>query len=276
MSGTFNLGNALPVNRLGFGAMRLTGSNIWGNPKDPKSAIEVLRHVIELGVNFIDTADSYGPEVSENLIAEALYPYPKGLVIATKGGLTRPSPTQWEPVGRPEYLKQCVEMSLRRLRLERIDLYQFHAIDRKVPLEESLGALRQMQEQGKIRFIGVSNFSVSEIERGKKVVDIVSVQNRYNVADRHSEDVLRYCEKNQLAFIPWYPIASGELTNVQGALGRLAKAKGVTNAQIALAWLLNHSKVMLPIPGTSSLEHLEENVGSAAIKFTVEELAKLE
>lgn len=276
MSGTFNLGNALPVNRLGFGAMRLTGSNIWGNPKDPKSAIEVLRHVIELGVNFIDTADSYGPEVSENLIAEALYPYPKGLVIATKGGLTRPSPTQCEPVGRPEYLKQCVEMSLRRLRLERIDLYQFHAIDRKVPLEESLGALRQMQEQGKIRFIGVSNFSVSEIERGKKVVDIVSVQNRYNVADRHSEDVLRYCEKNQLAFIPWYPIASGELTNVQGALGRLAKAKGVTNAQIALAWLLNHSKVMLPIPGTSSLEHLEENVGSAAIKFTVEELAKLE
>ena len=274
-SGTFLLGNKVAVNRLGFGAMRLTGPGIWGDPKNPKEAKAVLKKAMELGVNFIDTADSYGPEVSENLIAEALYPYPTGLVIATKGGLTRQSPDQWTPLGRPEYLIQCVEMSLRRLRINTIDLYQFHAIDPQVPLEESIGALKEMQKQGKIKFIGLSNFTVSEIERARKIVPIVSIQNLYNLSNRRSEDVLNYCEKENLAFIPWYPIASGNLARPKGALDKLAKQKGATAAQIALAWLLKRSPVMLPIPGTSTIEHLEENIGAANIKLTDQEFEEL-
>lgn len=269
-SGTFLLGD-MPVHRLGFGAMRLTGPGIWGNPKNPNEARLVLRKAIELGINLIDTADSYGPEVSESLIAETLYPYPSHLVIATKGGLVRPSPEKWIPLGRPDYLTQCVEMSLRRLRLERIDLYQLHAIDPLIPLEESLGALKTMQMQGKIRHIGLSNFKVSEIEQAKKIVDIVSIQNHYNLSNRTSEDVLEYCEKHHLSFIPWFPIESGNLVSSGGILDKIAKHKGCSPAQIALAWLLKRSQVMLPIPGTSSVKHLEENIGAAGIELTNQE-----
>jgi len=265
-SGTFLLGGDLPIHRMGFGAMRLTGPGIWGDPKDREGARAVLRRAIELGVNFIDTADSYGPEVSENIIAEALHPYSKGVVIATKGGLTRQGPDRWTPVGRPEYLIQCVEMSLRRLKLERIDLYQLHAVDQQVPLEDSLGALKQMQDQGKIRHIGLSNVSVQEIERARKLVEVVSVQNLYNYSNRRSEDVLQYCEKHQLGFIPWFPIAQGDLAHAGGELANLAKKAGATPAQAALAWLLNHSPVMLPIPGTASMVHLEENIAASAIE----------
>lgn len=272
---TFLLGD-LPIQRMGFGAMRLTGPNIWGDPISIQEARAVLRRAIELGVNFIDTADSYGPEVSENIIAETLHPYPSGLVIATKGGLVRPGPDSWKPLGRPEYLMQCVEMSLRRLRLGCIDLYQLHAVDPQVPLEDSLGALKIMQKQGKIRYIGLSNVSVSEIERARKIVDVVSIQNQYNLTHRQSESVVAYCEKHQLAFIPWYPIGSGNLARSEGALHMLAKLKGVSTAQIALAWLLNHSPVMVPIPGTSTLEHLEENVASTALDFAPNELAQLD
>lgn len=267
-SGTFRIGGVLPVHRLGFGAMRLTGPQIWGYPSDQEEAKRVLRRSVELGVNFIDTADSYGPFVSEELIAEALYPYPKDLVIATKGGLVRPGPGRWVPLGRPEYLTQCVEMSLRRLRLDRIDLYQLHAIDPTVPLEDSLGALKKMQEQGKIRFIGISNFSVQEIERARKVVDIVSVQNLYNFSNRQSEDVIKHCEKHQLAFIPWYPVASGEFEQLT-QLKKIAESTGASIPQVALAWLLKHSPVMLPIPGTSSIKHLEENIASANIEIKI-------
>lgn len=276
LSKTFLLGNDLPIHRLGFGAMRITGPGIWGNPKNSKESIAVLKRAIELGTNFIDTADSYGPEVSENLISEALYPYPSNLVIATKGGYTRQGPDKWTPLGRPEYLIQCVEMSLRRLKLDRIDLYQLHCVDPKVPLEESLNALKIMQKQGKIRHIGLSNVSIAEIERAKMVVDIVSVQNLYNLSNRESENVLLYCEKHQIGFIPWYPIASGNLVSSGGELNKLAKLKKATPAQIALAWLLKHSPVMLPIPGTSSLEHLEENIAAASIELTDSESALLE
>lgn len=275
LSGTFNFGGKHPIHRLGFGAMRLTGPGIWGPPKNHKNALAVLRRAVELGVNFIDTADSYGPEVSENLIAEALYPYPSGLIIATKGGLTRQGPDGWAPVGRPEYLTQCVEMSLRRLRLECIDLYQFHAIDHLVPLEDSLEALKKMQKQGKIRHIGLSNFSVPEIERAKSIVSAVSVQNMYNLSNRQSESVLNYCEKHHMAFIPWYPIASGDLAKSGGELNRLAKEKDATPAQISLAWLLKRSPIMLPIPGTSSIDHLEENIAASAIELTDKEFASL-
>lgn len=276
LSGTFLLGGDIPVHRLGFGAMRVTGPGIWGDPQNPKEARAVLRRSIELGINFIDTADSYGPEVSENLIAETLWPYPSDLIIATKGGLTRQGREGWAPVGRPEYLIQCVEMSLRRLKLERIDLYQFHAIDAKVPLEESLGALKAMQKQGKIRYIGLSNVTVAEIEKAKKIVDVVSVQNLYNLSNRESEDVVHYCEKHGHGFIPWYPIASGQLARPGGIFDKLSKSKGATPAQIALAWLLKSSKVMLPIPGTSSVEHLEENVASVTVELTDEEFAQLQ
>ena len=275
MSGTFLLGGKLPIRRLGFGAMRITGPNIWGNPQDINQAKAVLKRSLELGVNFIDTADSYGPEISENLIAEALYPYPSDLVIATKGGLVRPKPEAWVPLGRPEYLMQCVEMSLRRLRLDSIPLYQLHAIDPSIPLEESLGALKLMQEQGKIRYIGLSNFNIPELERAKKVVDFVSIQNHYNLANRRSEDVLKYCEKHLLGFIPWFPLGSGELLNQKNIL-KLAKEKGNTSAQVALAWLLKRSPVMLPIPGTSSLSHLEENVLASQITLNEKEFAALE
>lgn len=275
-SGSFLIGGKLSVHRLGFGAMRLTGPGIWGYPKNVKEAQNVLRKAIELGINLIDTADSYGPEVSENLIAETLHPYPKDLIIATKGGLTRPGPDLWEPVGRAEYLRQCVEMSLRRLKIECIDLYQLHRIDPKVPMQESLGVLKQMQKEGKIRYIGLSEVSVSEIEQAKKIVDIVSVQNLYNLTDRKSEDVLKYCEKHQLGFIPWYPIASGELAKPGSVLEKFAKEKGATTAQIALAWLLKKSPVMLPIPGTSTVAHLEENVASCSVELSDRDFQFLE
>ncbi len=275
-SGTFSLGGDLPVTRLGFGAMRLTGKGIWGEPADPEAAKQLLRRLVDLGVNFIDTADSYGPEVGERLIAEALHPYPEGFVIATKGGLTRQGPNRWMPVGRPEYLGQCVEMSLRRLKVERIDLYQLHRIDPKVPVEESLGVLKRLQQQGKIRHIGLSEVNAGEIERAAKTVPIVSVQNEYNVGNRKSEETLKYCEANQLGFIPWYPVAAGDLAKPGGVLDEAAKRHDATVAQLALAWLLHRSPVMLPIPGTSSVEHLEENVAAADLKLSEDEWAAIE
>ncbi|HEY0790654.1 MAG TPA: aldo/keto reductase [Chthoniobacterales bacterium] len=275
-SGTFKIGGNLPVHRLGFGAMRITGKGIWGEPQDPESCRKVLRRAVELGVTFIDTADAYGPEVSERLIAEALHPYPNGLVIATKGGLTRQGPEQWEPVGRPEYLRQCVEMSLRRLRLDRLDLYQLHRIDPRVPAAESLGALKELQDTGKIRHIGISEVSVDEIKQANKIVRVVSVQNRYNLSDRQHEDVLNYCEQHQLGFIPWFPVAAGELARPGGVLDRSAKQHGATVAQLSLAWLLQRSPVALPIPGTSLVKHLEENIGAANLQLEASEWQRIE
>ena len=274
--GTFVLGGDLKVNRLGFGAMRITGKGIWGAPPDPAGVRRLLKRAVELGVNFIDTADSYGPEVSERLIAEALHPYPRGLVIATKGGLTRSGPGQWQPVGRPEYLRQCVEMSLRRLKLDRIDLYQLHRIDPKVPAEESLGALGELQKAGKIRHIGLSEVSVAEIERAQKTVAIVSVQNLFNLSDRKHGPVVDHCEKHHLGFIPWFPVAAGELARSGGPLDRAAKRHGATVAQVALAWLLHRSTAMLPIPGTSSVSHLEENVAAGSLQLDEAEWREIE
>jgi len=268
---TFNLGGDFTVNRLGFGAMRVTGKGIWGWPTDRQNALKVLKRAVELGVNLIDTADAYGPDTSELLIAEALYPYPKGLVIATKGGLTRPGPGQWVPNCRPDHLKQAVEGSLKRLRLKRIDLYQLHTVDPKVPIEESVGALKQMQDAGKIRHIGLSNVDEKEIDLARKIVPIVSVQNRYNIEDRKSEDVLGYCEKEKLGFLPWFPIGGGGGLKPEHPLNAAAKAHGVSVFQVALAWLLERSPVMLPIPGTSSLAHLEENVAAAQVRLTPDE-----
>ena len=275
-TGSFALGGDLTINRLGYGAMRITGTGIWGEPKDRAEAIKVLRRAVELGVNFIDTADSYGPEVSENLIAEALYPYPKDLVIATKGGLTRSGPNKWEPLARPEYLRQCVEMSLRRLKLERIDLYQLHRIDAKVPLEESLGALKDFQKAGKIRHIGMSEVSTAELDQGSKTVKIVSVQNQYNISDRRHEGVLKYSEEHKIGFIPWFPVAAGKLARPGGPLDNVAKKHNASVAQVSLAWLLHHSPVMLPIPGTSSVEHLEENLAAAKLQLSAEEWKTIE
>ena len=271
MNTTFKLGGDLTVNRLGFGAMRITGEGIWGWPPDRENALKVLRRATELGVDLIDTADAYGPDTSELLIAEALHPYPKGLVIATKGGLTRPGPGEWVPNCRPEHLKQAVEGSLKRLRLERLDLYQLHTVDSKVPIEESLGALKQMQDAGKIRHIGLSNVDPDEITRARKIVPIVSVQNRYNIEDRKSENVLVYCEKENLGFLPWFPIGGGGGLKPENPLNTAAKAHSVSVYQVAVAWLLERSPVMLPIPGTSSLAHLEENVAAAKLKLTPEE-----
>src|SRR5256712_1373195 len=271
MNTTFELGGDLTVNRLGFGAMRITGEGIWGWPPDRENALKVLRRATDLGVNLIDTADAYGPDTSELLIAEALHPYPKGVVIATKGGLTRPGPGQWVPNGRPEHLKQAVEGSLKRLRLERIDLYQLHTVDPKVPIEESLGALKQMQDAGKIRHIGLSNVDPEEIARARKIVPIVTVQNRYNIEDRKSGNVLVYCEKENLGFLPWFPIGGGGGLKPENPLNTTAKAHGVSVYQVALAWLLERSPVMLPIPGTSSLAHLEENVAAARLQLSPEE-----
>ena len=264
----WKLGADLPVNRLGFGAMRITGERIWGWPPDRNNALKVLRRAVELGVNLIDTADAYGPETSELLIAEALHPYPKGLVIATKGGVTRPGRGEWVPDGRPEHLKQAVEGSLKRLRLERIDLYQLHTIDPKVPIEASLAALKEMQDAGKIRHVGLSNVSTQEIVRARKIIPIVSVQNRYNIEDRKSENALVYCEKESLGFMPWFPIGGGRGLKPESALERVARDHGASVIQVALAWLLERSPVMLPIPGTSSLVHLEENVAAAKLKLT--------
>jgi pyridoxine 4-dehydrogenase len=275
-SGTFAIGGDLTVNRLGYGSMRITGDGIWGEPKDRETAKKVLRRAVELGVNFIDTADSYGPEVSEQLIGEALAPYAKGVVIATKAGLTRQGPNQWLPVGRPEYLIQQVEMSLRRLKLERIDLWQLHRIDPKVPVEESLGAIKKLQEQGKIRHVGLSEVKPHEIDQARKVIEIVSVQNQYNLSDRQHEDVVAYCTKHKLAFIPWFPMASGKLAKPGGKLDSVAKAHGATVSQLSLAWLLHHSPVMLPIPGTSSVEHLEENIAAASVHLSAAEWKEIE
>jgi aryl-alcohol dehydrogenase-like predicted oxidoreductase len=275
-STTFAIGGDLTVHRLGFGAMRLTGEGIWGEPKDPAEAKRVLRRAVELGINFIDTADAYGPEVSERLIGETLHPYPADLVIATKGGLTRSGPNEWQPLGRPEYLRQCVEMSLRRLKLQRIDLYQLHRIDPKVPAEEQFGELKKLQQEGKIRHIGLSEVKPAEIENARKTIHVVSVQNMYNIADRGHEDTLQYCEKNKLAFIPWFPVAAGKLAQPGGALDETAKKHHATVAQLALAWLLHRSNVMLPIPGTSSVRHLEENFGAAELKLDESEWAALE
>jgi aryl-alcohol dehydrogenase-like predicted oxidoreductase len=275
-SGTFAIGGDLTVNRLGFGAMRLTGEGIWGEPKNPAEARRVLMCAIEWGVNFIDTADAYGPEVSERLIGETLSPYPENLVIATKGGLARSGPNQWQPLGRPEYLRQCVEMSLRRLKLERIDLYQLHRIDPKVPADEQFGELKKMQDEGKIRHIGLSEVKPAEIDNARKTIRVVSVQNQYNIADRSHEDTLQYCEKNNIAFIPWFPVAAGKLAQPGGVLDEAARRHHATVAQVALAWLLDRSRVMLPIPGTSSVRHLEENLGAAALKLDAEEWNALE
>ena len=270
-AGTITLGGDLQVNRLGFGAMRLTGSGIWGEPKDPQGARRVLLRALELGVNFIDTADSYGPDVNERLIAQTLHPYPRGVVIATKGGLIRPGRDQWERRGSPAHLRQACEASLKRLRVERIDLYQFHSPDRQVRVEDSVGELAKLQQEGKIRHIGVSNFSVAELESVAGIAKIVSVQNRYNITDRRSDDVIAYCENRKMAFIPWYPLAAGEHAGRDSGsreLERIAKQHSVSTAQAALAWLLARSPAMLPIPGTSSIAHLEENVAAAGISLT--------
>jgi aryl-alcohol dehydrogenase-like predicted oxidoreductase len=273
---TFKLGGKLEVHRLGYGAMRITGKGIWGEPADREGAKKVLRRAVELGVDFIDTADSYGPTVSEPLIGEALAPYAQGTVIATKAGLTRQGPDRWLPVGRPEYLTQQVEMSLRWLKKDTLDLWQLHRIDAKVPVEESLGAIKRLQGQGKIRFVGLSEVSVDEIKQARKTIEIVSVQNEYNLGNRKSEGVLEYCEREGLAFIPWFPVASGKLAQPGGKLDTLAKQHGATVGQLALAWLLHRSPVMLPIPGTTSVAHLEENLKAAQVKLSDTEWKELE
>ena len=265
----FQLGGDLPVHRLGFGAMRITGKGVWGPPADRDEARTVLRRAVELGVNLIDTAESYGPKVSEELIAEALHPYPKGLVIATKGGFDRTGPDKWVVNGRPERLREELEGSLKRLRLERIDLWQLHRIDPNVPEAEQFEAIAEFQRQGKIRHVGLSEVTVDDIERARKRLTIVSVQNRYNLGDREWEPVLDYCERENIGFIPWYPLATGKLAR-GGAVAKIAKKRKATPAQVALAWLLRRSPVMLPIPGTSKVKHLEENMGAAAIELSEE------
>jgi pyridoxine 4-dehydrogenase len=275
-SGTFAIGGDMVVNRLGFGAMRITGDGIWGEPKDVVESKRVLQRVVELGVNFIDTADSYGPEVSERLIGEVLTPYAPGVVVATKAGLTRQGPNKWLPVGRPEYLQQQVEMSLRRLKLERIELWQLHRIDAKVPVEESLGVIKMLQEQGKIRHVGLSEVSVKEIEQARKTIEIVSVQNKYNIEDRAAEDVVEYCTEHKLAFIPWSPVAAGKLARPLGKLEVLAKQHDATVSQLSLAWLLQRSPVILPIAGTANVKHLEENIAAANVTLSAAEWAEIE
>ncbi|SDF56584.1 MULTISPECIES: aldo/keto reductase [Rhodanobacteraceae] len=274
-SGTFSIGGDLEVNRLGFGAMRITGKGIWGDPADPAKARATLAKLPELGVNLIDTADSYGPYVSEDLIREVLHPY-KGLVIATKGGLTRHGPNVWPPLGRPEYLRQCVLMSLRRLGVERIDLWQLHRIDAKVPRDEQFGVIRDMQNEGLIRHVGLSEVNVEEIEAASKFFKVATVQNLYNLGNRQSEAVLDYAEKNGIGFIPWYPLAAGELAKEGSLLSKIAKKLGATDGQVAIAWLLKRSKVMLPIPGTGDPGHLEENVKGASIELSQEDFEALE
>jgi pyridoxine 4-dehydrogenase len=271
---TITLGGDLTVNRLGFGAMRITGRGIWGDPPDRKAAIALLRRVVERGVDFIDTADSYGPRTSESLIAEALHPYPAGLVIATKGGLVRPGPDRWDTDCRPTHLRQACEDSLKRLKLERIDLYQLHAVDPGVKLEESVGTLVELQKQGKIRHIGLSNVSTSELARARKLATIVSVQNRYNLEDRRSDDVVDACARDGIAFLPWYPLAAGSLARSR-QLDVMAKQHGANRSQVALAWLLQRSPVMLPIPGTSSIEHFEENLAASKVALSDDEFRVL-
>jgi pyridoxine 4-dehydrogenase len=274
-SGHFLIGGDLPVQRLGFGAMRITGKGVWGPPKDHAEAIRVLRRAVELGVNFIDTADSYGPHVSEELIAEALYPYPADLVIATKAGFDRSGPDRWTENGNPRHLKEACEGSLRRLRVERIDLFQLHRIDSKYPAEDQLRALEDLQSEGKIKHIGLSEVSVAQIKDAQKIVPIVSVQNRYSVTDRSAEGVLEYCENASIGFIPWFPLGAGKLSGPESALARTAAELKISPSQLALAWLLWRSPVMLPIPGTSSVPHLEENVAAAALKIEAHKLRGL-
>jgi pyridoxine 4-dehydrogenase len=273
-AGTVRLGGDIQVRRLGFGAMRITGDGIWGPPKDHDAAIAVLRRAVELGVNFIDTANSYGPDVSEELIAEALHPYPGGLVIATKGGLTRSGPGQWERDGRPEHLREACEGSLRRLRVERIDVYQLHAVDPEVPLEESVGTLAELRDEGKVGHVGLSNVDTDQLAQARDIVPIVSVQNRYSIGDRVAEPALEACENDGIAFIPWFPLAAGGL-EAEGALSRIADAHDATPFQVALAWLLARSPVMLPIPGTSSVEHLADNVAAGSLRLGEDEYAEL-
>jgi aryl-alcohol dehydrogenase-like predicted oxidoreductase len=276
VSGTFRIGGDLEVNRLGFGAMRVTGPGIWGEPEDPKEARRTVARVPELGINFIDTADSYGPHVSEDLLAEVLAPYKKGLVIATKGGLTRHGPNSWPMCGRPEYLKQCALLSLRRLKLERIDLWQLHRIDPKVPRDEQFGAIAEMQREGLIRHVGLSEVSVEEIQAASKFFKVTTVQNLYNLVNRHSEAVLEHCEKNGIGFIPWYPLGGGPLAKEGGLLDTLARKLGATPSQVALAWVLKRSPVMLPIPGTGKVKHLEENTAAANVKLSDEDFRALD
>jgi aryl-alcohol dehydrogenase-like predicted oxidoreductase len=280
LSGTFSIGGDLPVHRLGYGTMRLVGDGAWGEPADPAAAHRVLRRAADLGITLIDTADAYGPEIAERLIAEALHPYPPALVIATKGGITRQGPAKTEYVGRAGYLIQCVEMSLRRLKLDRIDLYQLHRIDPRTPLEESLDALKQMQDQGKIRHIGLSEVTPEQIEEAGKIVDIVSVQNRYSLTDRRNEESLKYCELHGIAFLPWYPMAGGKQLKAEHPSARpltqIAAQNSASVAQLSIAWLLQRSPVMLPIPGTSNVEHLEENVAAAGLKLSPKEWAEVE
>jgi aryl-alcohol dehydrogenase-like predicted oxidoreductase len=276
-SGTFAIGGNLPVYRLGYGAMQLTGRGVWGEPANRAQAIAVLRRAVELGINLIDTADSYGPYVSEELIREALHPYSEGLVIATKAGLARTGPSKWIPLGRPEYLRQQCETSLRRLGVERIDLFQLHRIDPKVPADDQFGALRDLQREGKIFHVGLSEVGVSDIEAARRIVPIATVQNQYNLAYRNSEDVLDYCTRENIGFIPWFPLATGDLAKPHGALVKIAKKLGAMPAQVALAWLLKKSMVMLPIPGTSKVKHLEENTAGALLTLdgaAMEELVR--
>jgi aryl-alcohol dehydrogenase-like predicted oxidoreductase len=280
LSGTFLLGSDLAIHRLGYGTMRLVGEGTWGEPADPAEAHRVLRRAVELGVNLLDTADAYGPEIAERLIAEALYPYPPGLIIATKGGITRQGPAKTEYVGRAGYLTQCVEMSLRRLKLDCIDLYQLHRIDPRTPLEESLGALKRAQEQGKIRHIGLSEVAPHHIEQAQRMVDVVTVQNRYSLADRRHEETLRFCERQRIGFLPWYPLAAGKLLRPDHPaatwLSQIAANHEATVAQLSIAWLLQRSPMMLPIPGTSSVAHLEENIAAGSLKLSAEEWAQVE
>jgi len=276
LGGTFVLGGDLPVRRLGYGAMRITGPGIWGDPPDREAAKALLRRVLELGITLIDTADSYGPDVSEELIAEALHPYPEEVVIATKGGLLRTGPGQWPTDGRPEHLKEACEGSLRRLRVDRIDLYQLHRPDPVVPYQDSVGALAELREQGKIRHVGVSNVSVDQLATAASIVPVVSVQNRYNLADRASEDVLQACQRDGLAFLPWFPLATGNLAKPGSPLDEVASRLGVPPSHVALAWLLRHSPVNLPIPGTSSVDHLEENVAAAGLQLSPDDVEALD
>ena len=275
LSGELLIADDFLVARLGLGTMRLTGEGIWGEPTDRSEAIRVVRRAVELGVNFIDTADSYGPDVSERIIAEALYPYPEGVVVATKGGYERPGPDQWVENGRPEHLKSACEGSLRRLRCERIDLYQLHRIDPKVPMERQLGALKELQAEGKIKHIGLSEVSVHQLHDARTIVSIASVQNRYSVTDRGSEDVLEYCEQHDIVFIPWFPLAAGQLTSADSPLRRVAAGKNLTASQVALAWLLARSPVILPIPGTSKVAHVVENVAAARVGLTEHDINTL-
>jgi aryl-alcohol dehydrogenase-like predicted oxidoreductase len=274
-SGTFALGGDLPVNRLGYGSMQLTGEGVWGDPKDPDEAVRVLRRAVELGVTFVDTADSYGPVVAEQLIKKALHPYPDDLVIATKAGLTRSGPGDWRPVGRPEYLRQQVELSLRNLGLERIDLHQLHRIDPQVPLADQVGELKLLQDEGKIRHIGLSEVSIDELEQARTIAEIVSVQNLFNLSNRSAEPLLEHAEAEGIAFIPWFPLATGELSKPGGPLDALARQHDATPSQLALAWLLRRSPVMLPIPGTSTVAHLEDNLAAASLQLSDDEFAAL-